>query len=324
VLWWAHSLWALAWGVAVMWLGTRRFAWLRLAFVYIAVIWATSRFLPALAASPRLSPAARAWIRPVVGYFNRNFYQQLLFFVLPLYAASVTWSSPNVLFVVIVAASAVLSTLDRVYDRHLSASRGLGAVFFAFNLFVCVNVALPVLWHVSNVRAMRVSGALALLGFLTLRFHPRDVTRPDVRAAAAGAAVLLAFFIEWGRPLIPPAPLRLAGARFGTGLDRGVLAVTRPLDALPAGFDGRLYAVTAIHAPLGMRERVRHRWTRAGRDLHRSPYYTVAGGRTQGYRLWTTARVDRRATSGSPGSAIDVWVETEAGQVIGRARLPAR
>jgi hypothetical protein len=169
---------------------------------------------------------------------------------------------------------------------------------------------------------MRISGALALLGFVTLRFRPRDLARPGARAAMAAAALLLAFFVEWGRPLIPPAPLRVTGGSFGAGIDRTQLVVTRPMDTLPHAFDGRLYVVTAIYAPLGMQERVRHRWTRAGRDIHRSPYYTVTGGRTRGYRLWTTARVNLPAVANGAGAPIDVWAETEAGQVIGRARLP--
>jgi hypothetical protein len=318
LLWCVHSAWALAFGIAAMWLGARDYRWLRVTFAYVAFIWATSLILPFVMEHPRLRPGQRHAARLVVNYLNKNFYQQLLFFVLPVYAASVTWGAPNVLFVVLVAVSAFLSTFDIVYDRHLSMNRDLTAVFFAFNLFVCVNVALPVLWGIGHETAMRASGALALLGFVTLRFHPQDLARRGVRVALLVSAALLAFFIEWGRPLVPPAPLRLVSSQFGLGVGRSAPAITGPLTAMPEGFAGRVYGVTAIYAPLGLQERVRHRWMLGTSELYRSPYYVVSGGRTQGYRLWTSAKVP---TTTSPTS-LDVWVETEGGQLIGRARLP--
>lgn len=94
----------------------------------------------------------------------------MLFFLLPIYYASATGSSWNMLFVAFVAVSALLSTLDVVYDRHLSVRRGLMAVFFAFNLFACINVMLPLVWRISNAAAMRASAGLALVAFVTILF----------------------------------------------------------------------------------------------------------------------------------------------------------
>lgn len=318
LLWWLHSAWALAFGIGVMWLGARNFEWLRVAYGYIAFIWATSLLLPSLIAHRRLSPRYRDLARLIVNYFNKNFYQQLLFFVLPVYAASVTWGAPNTLFVALVAASAILSTFDVVYDQHVSMSRDLTAVFFAFNLFVCANVALPILWSISNHHAMRLSGALALLGFVTLRFRPRDLAQAGVRVALLASAALLAVFIEWGRPLVPPAPLRLVSTDFGLQIARPRPAVPSPISQLSPGFRGRVYAVSAIYAPLGLKERVRHRWTADAAEVHRSPYYTVTGGRREGFRLWTSALLPALP----PGGRVEVLVETEGGQLIGRARLP--
>ena len=319
LLWCLHSAWALAFGVAAIWLGARDFRWLRVTFAYVGFIWATSLMLPYLMEHPRLRTRHRGLARLVVNYLNRNFYQQLLFFVLPVYAASVTWGAPNMLFVVLVAVSAVLSTFDIVYDRHVSVSRDLTAVFFAFNLFVCVNVALPVLWGIGNQTAMRASGALALLGFVTLRFQPQDLARRGVRIALIFSAALLAFFIEWGRPLVPPAPLRLVSAQFGLGVDRSRPAVTAPIAQTPEPAGSRVYGVTAIYAPLGLNDRVRHRWTSGSSELYRSPYYVVSGGRRQGFRLWTSASIPAM----TPPAPVDLWVETEGGQLIGRASLPA-
>jgi hypothetical protein len=320
VLWWIHSAYALAIGVGVMWLGSRNFAWLRITFAYIAFIWATSLVVPRLLAGRRVPVSWRRPLHLAVNYFNKNFYQQLLFFVLPVYWASATPGARNAWFVVLVAASAVLSTFDVVYDRHLSVKRPLTAVFFAFNLFACLNVTLPVVWGVSNAAAMRLSAALALLGFVTLLFRGRQLRQPRVLGLILFGALLLAVIVEFGRPFVPPAPLRIIEPTFGTTLQRTPPRVATALPWIEAGFNGRLYVVTPISAPLGLHDRVRHRWSVGARPVFTSPYYEVTGGRRQGYRLWTSAAMGELA----PGSRVQVDVETEAGQLVGRAVLDVR
>jgi hypothetical protein len=320
VLWWVHSGWALALGIGVMWLGSRNFAILRVAFYQIAFIWLTSLALPFVLEHRRVGPRLAVWLRLAVNYVHKNLYQQLLFFALPVYYASVTLGSRNAWFLAVLAVSATLSTFDVVYDRHLSVKRGLTAVFFAFNLFALANVALPVLWSVSNAWAMRVSALLAITGFATIRFPPRDLSRRPVLVVVAVVAVLLIVVLERGRGYIPPAPLQLASAEFGGAVSRSTFAVGRPVHWLTPAWRGQLHAVTAIRAPLGLRDRVRHRWSLDGSPVFTSAAYTVTGGSARGFRLWTAVTLrDLR-----PGQEVRVDVETEAGQLIGRARLPVR
>lgn len=314
LLWWLHSAWALAFGVGAMWLGSRHPRLLRLAFAQIAFIWLTSLVAPWLARHPRLGVRWQRAATLVVNYFNKNFYQQLLFFVLPVYAASTTVGSPNTLFVGLVAVSAVLSTFDVVYDRHVARRRMFRAPFFAFALFACVNVTLPLVWQVSNARALRLAGALALVGFVTLWLPPRDWYRGAMWRAVAVAALVVAFFVELGRPLVPPAPLRLTRSEVGAGFDPRGRRIVEPMAALGAGRTRRLHVQTNIYAPLGLRDRVRHRWRVGGREFYRSPYYLVEGGRQDGFRLWTHATVP----AAGPGERLRIDVETEAGQLIGR------
>jgi hypothetical protein len=317
VLWWLHSTWALLFGIGVMWLGSRNFAWLRVTYGYIAFIWIASFDLPRLLRSPRLAPRWHRPIRLAVNYFVKNFYQQLLFFVMPVYWACSTPGSRNSAFVVLVAVSAVLSTVDVVYDRHLSAKRALTAAFFGFNLFACANVILPVLWQVSNATALRVSVGLAIVAMTTLTVElPRLRDRSVVLGLSVSAA-LLVVLVELGRPWIPPAPLRVVRAEFGSQLRRNPPAITTRLDTLPNTDGVRLYVVTAISAPLGLRDRVRHVWSVDGQQALVSAPYEVTGGRESGYRLWTSLLLKRA----SPASVVQVDVETEAGQLIGRARL---
>jgi hypothetical protein len=318
-LWWLHSLYALAFGVGVMWLGSRNYAFLQIAFAQVLFIWATSLVLPLVAAHATLPRRVGRLTELAITYFHKNFYQQLLFFSLPVYWASVTLWSANVIFIVIVAVSAVLSTLDIVYDRHVSKRRELAAPFFALNLFACANVALPVVWSLGNTEAIRLSALLAFVGFATLRYSPRHWLRFSPLRSLVLAAALLAVVAELGRPFIPPAPLRLVSGGFGQGVSARAPTLLAPLDALPAETPQRVFALTAVFAPLGLNDRVRHRWTVDGATVYASRYYEFSGGRPEGYRLWTYATLPALPA----GARVVVSVETEGGQLIGQVSASA-
>ncbi len=317
VLWTLHSLWALGLGVLVMWLGARNYAWLRVTLFYIAFLWVTSLFVPSLVDAPNAPARWRGRVRLVITYFHKNFYQQLLFFLLPVYYASATIGSANVLFLFFLAASAVLSTLDIFYDRHLSVRRGLLAVFFAFNLFACINVLLPAVWSVSHRIALPLSAALAVLAFATIRYRLRDLASFPIRLHVGIAGIAMVLIVAFGRPLIPPAPLKVLRTDFGAGIDRASLHVVDRMTAVPEDWSGRLYAVTAIYAPTGLRDRLGHRWYQDGRLVYASGSYGLTGGRAEGFRLWTSGPIG----SLRPGSRVRLDVVTETGQLVGRAEI---
>ena len=317
LFWWLHSLWALLIGAGMMWLGSRHYGLLRVAVFQIAFIWIASLIVPALVNRP---PESSRWAnraRLVINYFSKNFYQQLLFFLLPIYYASATGSSWNMLFVAFIAVSALISTLDVVYDRHVSVRRSLMAVFFAFNLFACINVMLPIVWRISNAAAMRASAGLALAAFVTILFGRRRLRAPLNWVIIAISAASLFATVEFGRPLIPPAPLRLASYSFGFALKARALQITHAVERLDPGWSGRLYALTAIQAPMGLEDRVAHRWYENDRLICASPFHTLVGGRKEGFRLWTGCKLAR-----IPAGRLRVDIETEGGQLIGRCEIP--
>jgi uncharacterized protein DUF5924 len=273
-------------------------------------------FLPKLLRHPRLPASWAPRLRLLVNFLNKNLYQQMVFFILPIYYASATLMSRNIVFLLLVGLSATLSTLDVIYDRHLSVKRGLTAVFFAFNVFALINVMLPILWSVSNTVATRVSAVLACLGFLSL-YYPLSQSKIRRRALAFGTGILILGFAELGRPYIPPAPLRLASVEFGRDFDKASLRIISPFADLPPTQPLRLYAVASIKAPLGLTERVRHRWYENGKLIFTSPFYNIVGGRAEGFRLWTSFSFDSIA----PGTKLRLDLETEGDQLIGRAEL---
>jgi len=317
-LWWLHSIYALLIGAGIMWLGARNYNFLRVTVFHVGFIWLSSLYLPKLLNHPRLSPRWAGRLRLVVNYFNKNFYQQVLFFILPIYYGSATVSSGNVIFVLLLTISAVLSTLDVVYDRHLSVRRGLTALFFAFNLFALINVILPVLWSIGNNWATRVSAVFAALGFVTI-FQPFSQVRSRQYAVAVGTALLLLVLVEFGRPYIPPAPLRVVAAQFGGDYQPETKSVEPVLTEAEPGRERRLHVITPIKAPLGLKETVQHRWHKNGKLVWASPFIQVTGGREQGFRLWTNYEFNVI----EPGAVVRVDAVTEGGQLIGRARIHA-
>ncbi len=316
-LWWLHSAWALIFGIGFMWLGAKNFAYLRVAIFHIAFIWVSSLFLPVLLRHPRISAVWASRLRLLVNYFNKNFFQQVVFFVLPVYHQSATYPSRNMLFMGILAVSAVLSTLDTVYDDHISAKWHYMALFLAFNMFACFNVMLPVLWKIGNTLAIFVSGFLATAAFCSLCLQHARMTGRRRTITAGLAALLLAVLSILGRPLVPPVPLKLASGVFGSALSKRDISITNPLTGIPSDFSANLYAVTAVRAPMGLTEKIRHVWYRNGEKIAETRLVKLQGGRKEGYRYWSYVPLQES----SPGTEFSVAVQTEGGQLIGQIKI---
>jgi hypothetical protein len=110
---------------------------------------------------------------------------------------------------------------------------------------------------------------------------------------------------------------RLATVDIGTDFQRTEMQVGSPLTELPPARALWLYGLTAIKAPMGLKERVRHRWYINGKLIWDSPFHIIIGGREAGFRFWTHCYFD----SIPPRAKLRLDVETEGGQLIGRARL---
>jgi hypothetical protein len=128
-------------------------------------------------------------------------------------------------------------------------------------------------------------------------------------ALITGVALATAAFAGAAR-LIPPAPLRLVAGAIGTRVvDRALVDGRAVFDAPP----DRLVCLTAIAAPRGLKDRLRHVWRQDG-ETRAEMALEIRGGRAQGFRAWSTRR------SPTPGR----WtctVETQSGQVLGRVAV---
>jgi hypothetical protein len=213
--------------------------------------------------------------------------------------------------------SAVLSTLDTVYDDHISRKWHLIGLFLAFNIFASFNVMFPVLFRISNTTALVLSGGLAAAVFASLSFkHSALAGRGRVLVSVAGALVL-SLVVLLGRSFVPPAPLRLVNGEFGTSIERGDLKIREPLRQFPAEPGQKLYFLSAVKAPMGLEETIRHVWYLDGDKVHESRSGSILGGRREGFRFWSSPGV----LKGGQGKKLTVDVVTQGGQLIGRSRL---
>ena len=314
---WFHSTYALAIGIGVMWLGSRNFHFIRLAVWEISFIWLSSLAIPVIFNRMNLTSKWKQRIRLLINYFNRNFYQQLLFFVLPIYYMSTTITSLNVFFIILVAISAILSTMDIVYDRFISVKAFIMSLFFAFNLFACINVMLPILWGVRVVHAVRISAIFAFLGFATFIFKLSEIDKKKKKLIIYASLIMFFILSEFGRSFIPPAPLKLDKMEFGLGMDKKRLQILSPIETLPQGRN-RIYAIAHIKAPLKLKEQVRVCWYLNGKQILSTTHHQIEGkGEKGGFRLWTYFTLKKVGE----GTVLMVSAETQGDQLIGRSRI---
>jgi hypothetical protein len=302
-----------------MTVGARRPWLLRYGLVSIGAVWVTSLLLPPLLARSFVPEGRKGAARRVVLWGQKWLLQGLAFFILPLYHRSATYPSRNTLFMALLAGAAVAATVDVLYDEVVTRRPFLMGLFLAFVTFASVNLMLPMVWRVGGLWNLAASATLATAVFAS--FH----VRPGVEGArrllrSGGVALLFGLFVTIWRPLVPPAPLRLVSAEFGTSLAEDGLSVSKPLPSLPPAGEARVHAVAAILAPAGLAEGVRHVWTVDGTRVAESRLIPVTGGRAQGFRSQSSATLRGLV----PGQRVRLEVETAWGQLIGRTSLDVR
>lgn len=321
LFWTLHSLWALGWGVAFLVVGGKRSDLLRWGLASIGVVWATGLALPALLRGPWIPERRKEAARKAVLWGQKWLLQGLAFFILPLYHRSATYPSRNSVFVGVLVLAALAATVDVVYDEVVARRRWLFGVFLSFVAFACVNLTLPMVFRIGGRVTLAASALVATAVFLS--FWARSApgggrARHGLQVAAVG--VLFFSLVAFGRAWVPPAPLRLVSARFGTSLQPGGLDVGEPLASLSPSPALRLHVIAAVQAPAGLAEGVRHAWSVDGEAVYTSRPIEVTGGRARGFR--SRSSVTLRGLR--PGQVVRVEVETTSGQLVGRASLPVR
>lgn len=322
-LFWIHSAYALAFGVSVVFLARRGWEHARWVVLSACGAWLLAlAFFRAFGRGREVSEGTTR--RERVGFFAmtyamKNLYQGMLFFLLPFYWRSATFPSENAVFVGVLGACALISTLDIVFDRIVFRFRFAASAFHAIALFGCLNLALPAFVRGAHgAWPVAVSAALTTTAFFSL--HLRGSMAKDVRVLALGALVLpLATLGAWAaRRAVPPVPLSVARAAVGPSvLPDGRLAME--VTSLDRSVLHELRAVTDVASPDDSPGSMVHVWRLEGREVARRPAAGGAAPRGGVYRF--SSDLEEAALPSDPKGAWSVDVETDDGRLLGRARF---
>jgi hypothetical protein len=227
----------------------------------------------------------------LVRYLTQFTHQESLFFALPFFVASTSWNSGQALFTGVLGVMALVTIIDPVYFGRLARRRWLFLSFHTLTLFALLLVVLPLILHLPALQTYQLAlGVAVVLSFPSLA---GSITVPRWWRGVLVLALLVGLgAVGWlARLWVPPATLRLTQVAVTAEIDVEQRAPRQSLRSMSVDRlhrDG-LYAYTAIHAPLGLRERVVHVWLHEGREVDRIEL-DVAGGRAEGYRAWTHKR----------------------------------
>ena len=315
---WPVSILSLALGLAALLVFRRGLPHVGWIVGYLLLLWLLFVLITELRA-PLLERGQRL-VLTAADYTIQTLYHNLLLFVLPAYYAAATLDSPNVVFPALVAAGALVTTIDPWYRRLVHPRRWLSDGLLAFSIFAALNVALPLV----GVRPIAALGGSAVLSALALApAFRRERAFGWLRAHALAVAVaLVALIIVWyARVLVPPAPLFLAravAARAVTNMEPVDAADDGILPAATVREWGELAAYTAVYAPAGVLQPIDHVWWRDGKRVAYVALPTpVMGGRRQGFRTYSRYTDFKAPIAGR----YRVDVVTESGQLIGRLRF---
>ena len=254
----------------------------------------------------------------VLRYATQSLHQETYFFCLPFLLATTIWSSGQALFTGLGIVAALCSMWDPIYYGWIGARPWAMLAYHAASMYLAALVVPPLLWQLDTTRSLALAsliiGTLAVPSLLHLLKPRRAVQWTLLLAIAAGLAGA-----SWlGRRWVPPATLRTQRALITLSVDpdarepdTAVQTVT-PDQLRQSG----VCAFMSISAPRGLEEPIFHRWLFNG-ALQTTVPLAIAGGREQGYRVWSC----KHGFPPDPRGRWRVEAVTDSGQLIGDVRF---
>lgn len=322
LFWTLHSIWALLWGAGVLVLAHNRHGYLPWVVSFLGLTWVTTLFFSR--ATSAVQSKAMRYAQEFVSYLTRVMYQGTLFFLIPFYAYSATFLSPNALFVVFLLALAVFSCIDLPFDRLLRRHRLFALTFFVLVTFAALNFFFPLILKTRLHIGTYLAAALAVGAALPLAYPPREFLRRRAFLKALAMLLVAVLLARVARPVLPPVPLRLAKVRFAAQLQLDANSPRREWSALIPASEltlGKLYVVATIFSPTSLATTVIIKVKRSG-VVVRSSRVVELLAHEKGFRVWDAvplAQLAGASSSRRPHGPLVVEVWTAEGHLIGRA-----
>jgi len=319
-LWWLHSCWALAFGIGVMIYARKGLAHADKLLLILGVSWFLVFFALRFIVGPEnVKPDDKLHkkaLRLGTNYIIKNLYQQMLFFLVPLYASSTTWSfeSSNWWLAPILLVFAVLSTMDLVMDNFIMQKRLLASVMYAFCMFGVMNLILPIAVEISQFTSLLIAAAVAVPAVALLTFRIRSVVTVKGLSMVLVGTGLLTAGAYYGAPYVPPAPLAMSQGGVSHGTMGSHEEVPGHKEVIRADELDGLRCVSRLSKPGGVHDEVLHIWRHNGAEFRSVTPALVPIAHERGY-------VYRSTLPSLPPNPVGDWVcriETADHQLIGR------
>lgn len=274
-IWWFHSFFALSFGVGVMAFARKGLAHADKVLIALAASWIVVfiafRFIVGPANRKPDEWLVKKGVRLVTNYVIKQMYQQMFFFLVPLYASSAMWSlhSPNWWIVPLLLLCAVLSTMDLVFDNFIMEHRNIAAGMYGLCMFSVINLLLPLTFHVAHFAALMTAAAVTPLAVALLSYRLSSVFRIRGLGLVGLCTAGLAAGCYYGRGFVPPAPMAMSAGGIGHGTKGSYECVPGPIRAMPLEQVDHLRCVSQITEPGGINDSVVHIWKHRGKELTR-------------------------------------------------------
>lgn len=318
-IWWLHSFGALGFGIGVMLYARQGLAYADKLLIVLGVSWlllfVALRFIVGRQNRSPDEHLARKGIRVVVNYIIKNLYQQMFFFLVPIYASSVTWSlsSYNWWLPPLLLVFAVVSTMDLVFDNFIMERRVLASTMYGVALFGVLNLMLPLVLGIKHFPALLIAAGLTAPAVALLSFSLRSVLSAQGLLITIGVGAILVTFAWFGRATIPPAPLAMRDGAVGHGTlssyeclpgKKRVMKHTQ-LDGLRCG--------STVTEPGGLHDDIVHVWVHEGTEVLRAEPTRLDDCDGMVFR----SLLPDESLPSEPGGTWSCRVETGHGQLLG-------
>jgi hypothetical protein len=319
-IWWFHSCVALTFGVGVMLFARAGLAYADKVLVALFASWLLMfialRFIVGPTNRREQEGLTRKGVRVATNYIIKQFYQQMFFFLTPLYASSATWSlsSINWWIAPVLLICAIVSTLDLVFDNFIMERRLLASAMYGLAMFGVLNVMLPLVGGLDHLSGLVIAACATPASVALLSFSIRQVLAPQGALLTVTLTGALLGAVWFGRAAIPPTPLAMPETAVGHG-------PVSPYECLPpskrvirAHQRELLRCGSLLREPGGIKEPVVHVWTLDGREIDRvAPTRLPCDGEDVVYVSYITQ--GRIPTD--PAGTWECTTLTEGGQLVG-------
>jgi hypothetical protein len=255
-------------------------------------------------------PRWRNFLRTAAATVTVGLFRNVLFFLVPIWFASSTLGSFNMLAPIALAGVAFYACFPNRFRRRMLGHPRIRTIYCSSVLFVALVPAAAVETSASPRLSAALAAGVAWLASSLATSRTPLTTRIGRWELGAGTLVA-ALICALAAPLLPPVPVKCTESATGTSVRNR--EIDGAMDRFPAGTK-RVFAWFSVYVPKRYRQGIRFEWYRDGEPAGEVAAREIVGGREQGYR--TSSSI----SSPKPGSwRVDLL--TDASQLIARRRF---